>query len=75
MKVWNHLCKLIKNQIDADRIVDTLHFGSFTLASTLSGNDAQKNYVYCPGPKAILQLVENEDNVAEIPQTLLDEKL
>ena len=54
MKVWNHLCKLIKNQIDADRIVDTLHFGSFTLASTLSGNDAQKNYVYCPGPKAIL---------------------
>jgi hypothetical protein len=31
--------------------------------------------VYCPGPKSILKLVENDDNLIDLPQPLLDEKL
>lgn len=60
--------------MDKGRVVDTLYYGTFAKAATLS-SEAGSNFVYCPGPKAILKLVENEDNVAEMAQALLDEKL
>ena len=31
--------------------------------------------MYCPGPKSILKLVENDYNISDLPQPLLDEKL
>lgn len=66
--------------MDKQRIVDTLYFGTFAKASAMNPSGAAKedqptNFVYCPGPKAILKLIENEDNIAEISQPLLDERL
>jgi len=52
--------------MDKQRIVDTLFFGTFAKASAINGDSQQGNFVYCPGPKAILKLNENEDNIAEI---------
>lgn len=51
--------------MEKGRIVDTLYYGTFAKASSLS-SEGGSNFVYCPGPKAILKLIENEDNVAEI---------
>jgi hypothetical protein len=66
----------VKSQADKGVIVDSLFFGSFAKASTVSGSDSAKgSYVYCPGPKAVLKLQENEENLADISQQLLDEKL
>lgn len=31
--------------------------------------------MYCPGPKAVLKLIENENSVSDIPQAVLDQKL
>lgn len=50
--------------MDKNRIVDTLFFGTFAPAALL--NNGVSNYAYCPGPKAVLKLIENEDNIAEI---------
>ena len=72
-KIWKTLCKQVKQQLENGSIVDTLYFGTFTLASTIQGEG--KNFVYCPGPKAALKLIENEDNLSDLPQALLDEKL
>jgi len=70
------MCKTLKAQMEVDaRVVDSLYFGSFTKASTICGEDNKNYYVYCPGPKAILKLMENEENYADLPQALLDEKL
>lgn len=55
--------------------MDTLYYGTFTKASTASAESDKSNFVYCPGPKAVLKLVENEDNLADLSQQLLDEKL
>ena len=63
-KVWHHLCRTVQQLMEKQRIVDTLYFGTFARASALGQNG--DNFVYCPGPKAALKLVENEDNVAEI---------
>jgi hypothetical protein len=52
--------------MDKNRIVDTLFFGTFAKASSIHGDSQQSNFVYCPGPKAILKLIENEDNLMEI---------
>lgn len=48
------------------RIVDTLYYGTFAKASSVSGDSSAQNWVYCPGPKAILKLVENDDNLADL---------
>jgi hypothetical protein len=61
--------------IDNDRVVDTLYYGSFAKAATISGDSKHTNFIYCPGPKAVLKLIENEDNLSDLPQPLLDEKL
>lgn len=49
------------------KIVDTLYFGTFA--------QLDQGIVYCPGPKSLLKLVENNENVIEISQPSLDEKL
>lgn len=59
--------------MEKGRIVDTGFYGSFAKASSISGD--QTNYIYCPGPKSILKLVENDDNLVDLPQHLLDERL
>jgi len=69
--LWKH----VKSQADNGNICDSLYYGSFAKAVTVSGDSAKKNYVYCPGPKAILKLHENEENLADISQQLLDDKL
>ena len=39
LKVWQNLCKQVKSQmIDNDRVVDTLYYGSFAKAATISGD-------------------------------------
>jgi hypothetical protein len=64
-KVWQNLCKMVQQAMDKNRIVDTLYFGTFARHS--AANDSQaSNFVYCPGPKAILKLAENDDNMVEI---------
>lgn len=73
--MWKELTKQIAALIEEDKVVDTQFFGSFTRASIAFSNPARHNIVYCPGPKAILKLTENEDNVADLPQQLLDDKL
>ena len=62
-------------QADKGAIVNSLFFGSFACASTLSSKSGKTNYVYCLGPKAVLKLQEGDDNLADISQQLLDEKL
>lgn len=58
------------------RVVDTLYFGTFGKASTLiSDFNAGDYFVYCPGPKAVLKLVENAENHADLCQSVLDERL
>jgi hypothetical protein len=61
------MCRQLKTKLDSDMIVDTLFFGTFAKMQSL--------YTYCPGPKAVIKLTENEANVAALPQLLLDEKL
>lgn len=66
----------MKQLMDTDnRIVDSLYFGTFAKASAVWPDNKQGYYVYCPGPKAILKLVENEENLADLPQQALDDKL
>jgi hypothetical protein len=40
-----------------------MFFGSFTKASTIGEG---KHIIYCPGPKAIIKLNENSENLSEI---------
>lgn len=58
-----------------DSIIDTLYFGTFAKASIVFGDSSMKNFVYCAGPKALFKIVENEDNIIDLAQQLLDEKL
>jgi hypothetical protein len=53
-------------------VFDTLYFGSFSKISTVNPENENRSYVYCPGPKSILKLVENQDNIPEITQSVLD---
>ncbi len=74
LKVWTASSKFIRSQCNKARIVDTLLFGTFARANTLDAAAADY-YVYCPGPKALFKLAENKENVSDIAQALLDEKL
>ena len=73
MKIWHALSKYIKLHVDKDLVVDTLYFGTFAKSSLLEPD--QSEYVYCGGPKAMFKLIENKENVAEIAQSLLNDKL
>ena len=61
--------------MEKDRVVDTLYFGTFAKAATVYGDSSKTGFVYCPGPKAVLKLIENDENLADLSQPLLEEKL
>lgn len=66
--MWQLLCKQMKSQMDSEaRIMDSLYFGTFAKAANVWPDNKQGYYVYCPGPKAVLKLVENEENLADLP--------
>ena len=68
LKVWYACNKFVKSQCKKDRVVDTLNFGTFCKAGTLdSANAASHHFVYCPGPRAIFTLVQNSENVSDVP--------
>jgi hypothetical protein len=73
MKLWLALGKFIRSQCNKDKVVDTLFFGTFAKASVLNKGDDY--YAYCPGPKAVFKLVENRENVADIADSILSERL
>ena len=75
MKVWAAANKFIKAQCNKGRIVDTLFFGTFSRADSLDSAAGSDYFVYCPGPKAIFKLTENRENVCDVDQAILDEKL
>ena len=75
LKVWTASSKFIKSQCNKGRIVDTLLFGTFAKADSVDSSAAADYYVYCPGPKALFKLGENKENILDIPQSVLDEKL
>ncbi len=52
--------------MEKDRVVDTLYFGTFAKASTVYADASKSGYVYCPGPKAVLKLVENDENLSDL---------
>jgi len=52
--------------MDKGLIVDTLYYGTFAKAAVTSGDNNKTNFVYCPGPKAVLKLQENDENLADI---------
>jgi hypothetical protein len=52
--------------MEKDRVVDTLYFGTFAKASSVFGDSYKTGYVYCPGPKAVLKLIENDENLADL---------
>jgi hypothetical protein len=59
--------------MEKGNIVDTGFYGTFAKASSISGQSP--HFVYCPGTKSIFKLVENDENVIDLPPSSLDEKL
>ena len=64
-KIWTALSKLIRSQCNKGRVIDSLYFGSFGKTAVMSCDNANRNgvsntYSYCPGPRAIFRLLENE---------------
>ena len=78
MKVWLAVGKFVRSQANKDKVVDTLFFGTFAKSSTAQSKGKESNsehYVYCPGPKAVFKLVENRENVTDIDESILNERL
>jgi hypothetical protein len=78
MKVWLAVGKFVRSQTNKDKVVDTLFFGTFAKASTVQFKGKEpysEHYVYCPGPKAVFKLVENRENVTDIDESILNERL
>jgi len=75
LKIWTASSKFIKSQCNKGRIVDTLLFGTFSRADAVDNAEGADYYVYCPGPKALFKLGENKENILDIRQSVLDEKL
>jgi len=75
--VWIAVGKFIRSQANKEKVVDTLFFGTFAKASSVSESKdtREDHYLYCPGPKAVFKLVENKDNVADIKESILNERL
>lgn len=58
-------------------MIDTLAFGSFAKGATVgaSGPESDNYYVYCTGPNSAFTNVENRENISDIDQKILEEKL
>ena len=75
-RIWTALAKLIRSQTTKNRIIDTLYFGSFGKATALKKDvDGDGNwgfFCYCPGPRSMFTLVENEQNMRSFSQSVSD---
>lgn len=68
-KIWTALSKLIRSQCNKGRIIDSLYFGSFGKTSAMRNDEnAPKSYTYCPGPRSVFNLKENEENIKVVSQ-------
>ena len=79
LKIWSAIGKFVRSQVNKGRIVDTLYYGTFSLKSAVkrtevpdqpyNSDEAPLNdgYLYCPGPKSIFKLIENAENVDDLP--------
>ena len=68
-KIWTALSKLIRSQCNKGRIIDSLYFGSFGKTSAMRNDEnAAKSYTYCPGPRSVFTLKENEENIKVVSQ-------
>lgn len=68
-KIWTALSKLIRSQANKDRIIDSIYFGSFAKTTVMNSSKKLANtYSYCPGPRSIFTLVQNEQNVKSVAQ-------
>lgn len=65
MKVWSQLTRACATQMDRGLVVDTFYFGTFMKGSSVK--ESQQGYVYCPGPKSAFKLIENDENILELP--------
>jgi hypothetical protein len=75
-KIWTALSKLIRSQCNKGRIIDSLYFGSFGKTSAMRNDEnAPKSYTYCPGPRSVFNLKENEENIKVVSQEVVDNKL
>ena len=62
---------------DKGRVIDSLYFGSFGKTAVMNGDDytmAKKTYTYCPGPRAIFNLLENAENIRSVNQDVSGHK-
>lgn len=76
-KIWTALSKLIRSQSNKGRVIDSLYFGSFGKTAVMNGDDytmAKKTYTYCPGPRAIFNLLENAENIRSVNQDVSGHK-
>lgn len=51
--------------MDKGLLVDSMYFGTFAKATTINPSKGP-GYCYCPGPKPLLKLVENDENLTSI---------
>jgi len=71
MKIWAAMSKFVRSHINNGKVVDTQFFGTFFKQSTISNYDNPQNqeaayqirYAFCPGPKSLYKLKQNEYNV------------
>jgi len=77
IRIWTAVGKFIRSQCNKGRVIDTLNFGTFAKASTIgvTGPDMENYYVYCSGPNSAFTSSENLQNVNDIPQGILEDKL
>lgn len=76
IKIWTAMGKFIRSQCNKGRVIDSLNFGTFAKASTVKdAQDADSYYVYCSGPNSPFELIKNNQNVTDIDQSVLEEKL
>lgn len=77
IRIWTSLGKFIRSQCNKGRVIDTQTFGTFAKASTIgvTGPESDNYYVYCTGPNSAFTNQENRENVPDIAQSVLAEKL
>ena len=61
-KIWQSLCKQLKQSLIENKIFDSVFFGTFAKDERLSAEFNTNGVVYCPGPKSELKLIKNDHN-------------
>lgn len=72
-KIWHASSKFIRSQCNKGRVCDSLFFGTFAKADSITkdAND-QDYYVYTTGAKTLFKLQENRENLAEFGEVSED---